>query len=49
MGKDDGKIIGGIFLLFAGFYVLLQTASLDKFFGLIIMAIGLYLILSSIK
>ena len=45
----DKKIIGGILLLFAGFYVLVQTADSTRFAGLAIMAIGLYLILSSVQ
>ncbi len=46
---EDGRIIGGIFLLFVGFYVLLQIAGNTRFFGLALLAIGLYLILSKLK
>lgn len=48
MGKD-GKIIGGIFALFIGFYVLAQKFSGSIFVGLILAAIGLYLILSELR
>ena len=46
---NDKKVIGGILFLFAGFYVLFQTAGIEKLAGLAIMGIGLYLILSSIE
>jgi len=46
---NDKKIIGGIIALFIGFYVLLQTTGIEKLFGLLIMAVGLYFILSSIQ
>jgi len=45
----DTKIISGILILFAGFYVLLQTSDNSRLFGLAIMAFGLYLILSKLK
>ncbi len=45
---NDKKIIGGALVLFSGFYILLQTAGIEKLAGLTLMAIGLYLILSSI-
>lgn len=46
---NDLKIIGGILLLFSGFYVLIQTIDNTRFVGLALMAIGLYLILSKLK
>jgi len=48
MGKDV-KIITGIFALFIGFYILIQVVSSERFIGLAISAIGLYLILSNLK
>ena len=48
MAKDE-KIIGGILISFAGFYVLAQNFSGNLLAGLAILAIGFYLILSSLK
>jgi len=48
MAKDE-KIIGGILMSFAGFYVLAQNFSGNLLIGLAILAIGAYLILSSLK
>ena len=45
----DGKIIAGILLLFAGFYVLAQNSQGGLLAGLAISAVGLYMILSSLK
>ena len=47
--SNNIKIIGGILFLFSGFYVLIQTIDNTRFFGLGLMAIGLYLILSNFK
>lgn len=46
---EDKKIIGGIFSLFIGFWILIQTSDNTKFFGLLPLALGLYLILSELK
>ena len=46
---SDKKVIGGIFLLFSGFYVMLQKVNGALFVGLALMFIGLYLVLSNIK
>lgn len=45
----DNKIIGGIFFLFTGFYILVQNVGGGIYVGLTLSAIGLYLILSNIK
>lgn len=45
----DEKVVGGIFFLFIGFYVMLQKVNGALFVGLAMMAIGLYLLLKYIK
>lgn len=46
---NEGKIIAGIFLLFAGFFVLIQVSDNTKLIGLPILGVGLYFILSNLK
>ena len=45
----DTKIIVGILFLFGGFYALAQKVSGSVIAGLLLSAIGLYLILSELK
>ena len=51
MANKDVKIVSGILILFAGFFVLIQSnkETLSILAGLMISAIGAYLILSNLK
>ena len=49
MAKKDIKIMGGVFILIAGFYVLAQDIQFSLVGGLILAGVGLYLILSSLN
>jgi len=46
---NEVKLVGGVLLLFSGFYVLIRGGDYGVFAGLLLGAVGLWLILSNFK